>query len=50
MDQSIGGMLKNVDKIYENNKKAIDNVSITFKRDEITCLLGRNGAGKSTIM
>lgn len=50
LDKSIGAELLNVDVIYENNKKALDNVSITFKRDEVTCLLGRNGAGKSTIM
>lgn len=28
----------------------MDNVSIAFKKDEILCLLGRNGAGKSTII
>lgn len=50
LDKSIGAELLNVDVIYENNKKALDNVSITFKRDEVTCLLGRNGAGKSTII
>lgn len=40
-------------KIYEGcdpNKPAVDNVSIAFKKDEILCLLGRNGAGKSTIL
>ncbi|XP_062562122.1 glucosylceramide transporter ABCA12 [Armigeres subalbatus] len=50
LDKSIGAELRNVDVIYENGKKVLDNVSITFKRDEVTCLLGRNGAGKSTII
>ncbi|XP_055614020.1 glucosylceramide transporter ABCA12 [Uranotaenia lowii] len=50
LDKSIGAELRNVDVIYENNKKVLDNVSVTFKRDEVTCLLGRNGAGKSTII
>nr|XP_029714133.1 LOW QUALITY PROTEIN: ATP-binding cassette sub-family A member 12 [Aedes albopictus] len=50
LDKSIGADLRNVDVIYENDKKVLDNVSITFKRDEVTCLLGRNGAGKSTII
>jgi ABC-type multidrug transport system ATPase subunit len=42
-----------VTKIYEEcdpNKPAVDNVSLTFKKDQIMCLLGRNGAGKSTII
>ncbi|XP_055631846.1 glucosylceramide transporter ABCA12 [Toxorhynchites rutilus septentrionalis] len=50
LDKSIGAELRNVDVIYENNKKALDDVTIAFKRDEVTCLLGRNGAGKSTII
>ncbi|XP_055530518.1 ATP-binding cassette sub-family A member 13 [Wyeomyia smithii] len=50
LDKNVGAELRNVDVIYENNKKALNNVSITFKRDEVTCLLGRNGAGKSTII
>ncbi|XP_053683429.1 retinal-specific phospholipid-transporting ATPase ABCA4 [Sabethes cyaneus] len=50
LDKNVGAELRNVDVIYDNKKKALNNVSITFKRDEVTCLLGRNGAGKSTII
>lgn len=40
-------------KVYEGcdpNKPAVDNVTITFKKNQILCLLGRNGAGKSTVL
>uniref|UniRef100_A0AAG5DKP5 ABC transporter domain-containing protein n=1 Tax=Anopheles atroparvus TaxID=41427 RepID=A0AAG5DKP5_ANOAO len=51
LDKSIGADLRNVDVSYENGgKKVLTDVSITFRRDEVTCLLGRNGAGKSTII
>lgn len=51
MDIGIGGALHNCTKTYEGSERpAIDNVSILFRRDYITCLLGRNGAGKSTII
>lgn len=49
MDIGIGGALHNCTKKYEGSDSvALDNVSIVFRRDYITCLLGRNGAGKST--
>lgn len=51
MDIGIGGAMQNCTKIYiEEGRPAVDNVSIVFRRDYITCLLGRNGAGKSTII
>ncbi|XP_058056343.1 glucosylceramide transporter ABCA12 [Anopheles bellator] len=51
LDKSIGADLRNVDVTYETGgKKVLSDVSITFRRDEVTCLLGRNGAGKSTII
>ncbi|XP_053667952.1 glucosylceramide transporter ABCA12 [Anopheles marshallii] len=51
LDKSIGANLRNVDVTYEKGgKKVLSDVSITFRRDEVTCLLGRNGAGKSTII
>lgn len=51
MDLSIGGALQNCTKKYEGSENtALDNVSVIFRRDFITCLLGRNGAGKSTII
>lgn len=51
MELSIGGALQNCSKKYEgSDSPALDNVSIIFRRDFVTCLLGRNGAGKSTII
>lgn len=51
MDVNIGGALQNCTKKYDSSEyNALDNVSIIFRRDFITCLLGRNGAGKSTII
>lgn len=49
MENTIGAAMKNVSKSYAT-KLAVDNASIVFKRNFITCLLGRNGTGKSTII
>lgn len=49
-DPQIGASLQNVSKFYNTDKLAVSDVSIVFRRDHITCLLGRNGAGKSTVM
>ena len=40
--------IKNYSKIYSENKKAVDDLSITVKRGEIHALIGHNGAGKTT--
>lgn len=51
MDATIGAELKNVTKTFEGAAKpSLNSVSMTFRRDQVTCLLGRNGAGKSTII
>lgn len=51
MDIGIGGAIQTCTKKYDDEgHPAIDNVSIVFRRDYITCLLGRNGAGKSTVI
>lgn len=51
MDSSIGAVLQNCTKKYVGSiNTALDNVSIVFRKTMITCLLGRNGAGKSTII
>lgn len=49
-DPQIGALMQNVSKYYNTDKLAVSDMSIVFRRDHITCLLGRNGAGKSTVM
>ena len=49
-DPQIGASMQNVSKYYNTDKLAVSDVTIRFRRDHITCLLGRNGAGKSTVM
>ena len=39
--------MKNVIKTYDE-KEVVSNVTMNFYSDEIFCLLGHNGAGKST--
>lgn len=41
--------VKNITKVY-GNKKVLDNVSFTLEEGKIYGLLGRNGAGKTTIL
>lgn len=50
MDESIGASFVGVTKSYGAVRPAIGSVSVEFRRNFITCLLGRNGAGKSTII
>ncbi|XP_037937529.1 ATP-binding cassette sub-family A member 13 [Teleopsis dalmanni] len=50
LDSSLGATMTNVSKIYADNKVAVSNISLSFQRNHVTCLLGRNGAGKSTII
>ena len=38
----------NLTKRYDNNILALDNLNLTINEGEIFCLLGANGAGKST--
>jgi ABC-type multidrug transport system fused ATPase/permease subunit len=49
IDKDLGAEMRKVSKIYDGcdpNKPAVDNVSISFKKNQILMLLGRNGAGK----
>ena len=42
--------IKNIVKIFGDGKKAVDDVSLNFYKDEIFALLGHNGAGKTTLI
>jgi len=37
-------------KIFEKNKKVIDNINLIVKKGEFFCLVGDNGAGKTTLI
>ena len=40
--------IKNVTKIYNGEKKAVDNISFIVNNGEIFAFIGHNGAGKTT--
>ena len=42
-------LLKNISKNY-GDQKALNGVTLTIEKGQITGLLGPNGAGKSTLM
>lgn len=53
LEKNVAAVVKDLTKIYDGadpSKPYVKNVSLSFRRDEIFCILGRNGAGKSTIM
>ncbi len=41
-------VIKNLSKTFEDGNKALDDVSIEFKKGQITGLIGFNGSGKTT--
>jgi len=42
--------LKNITKIYENNKIALENINIDIDAGELVFITGKSGAGKSTLI
>ena len=50
--EKINGLIevKNVDFVYPNGNKALHNVNMTIKPNEISALIGLSGAGKSTVI
>lgn len=42
--------VRNLSFGYEKNKKVLDNLFITFNKERIIALIGRNGSGKSTFL
>lgn len=43
-------ILKNVKKVYDNNKVVINNVNLEIKDKEFVVLVGASGCGKSTLL
>jgi len=42
--------IKRLTKIYQKNKKAVDNITLEIKDGEIFGFIGHNGAGKTTTL
>ena len=42
--------IKEFSKIYNNEKKAVDNISLKVANGEIFAFIGHNGAGKTTTL
>ena len=43
-------LTENLEKIYPNGTRALDNVSLTVRKDDFLVVIGLSGAGKSTLL
>lgn len=46
----VGIEINKLRKVFARNKVAVENLSLSIYKNQITALLGHNGAGKSTTM
>ena len=42
-------IISNLSKSY-NGQKVLDNLSVVFKEDSLTCIMGKSGVGKTTLL
>jgi len=49
-EYAVGISINKLNKKYSNGKLAVNNLDLTFYQDQVTALLGRNGAGKTSTM
>ncbi len=42
--------IENLSHVYDNGKKALENVNLSIKRGEFVAIIGQNGAGKTTLV
>lgn len=40
--------VRGLSKIYSNGKRAVNDLNLTMYKNQISCLLGHNGAGKTS--
>jgi ATP-binding cassette subfamily A (ABC1) protein 1 len=50
INSRVGVSIKNLTKIFDKSRIAVDNLTLNFYENQITSFLGHNGAGKTTTM
>lgn len=49
-DPNYAIVIRHLSKVYPNGKKALDDFSVSIKKNQVFGLLGPNGAGKTTLL